>query len=447
MSGFIIFILGSCRKDHFMVPPPPKVSKPTATLEASFVSTAPDKVSSAYWKTADYLKVDLRNVSTGFLFGDGLLNMTGLFGGINSFSGKDSGLVLKAAYDNDNIYILAEWYDSKINISDASWLWNGSVDVLKLSESNAGWTSQRNNDKLSFAFEIDNASSAFGSFSSVGCQASCHNIGVASSMNPTNGKVDIWNWTLAHSFPIGYAHDMIADQNGLVNDAGQQMFTRNNIGTTDRSGPEFEWDGTSQNITLPNGQEGILDPGFFLMNKTPFTGNIEHGDSLYHREILNQPGHCASCHGENGEGATEGAVNIISLNKKNRTTLIDNMNNAADMTNYWQPFTASEKNDIVAYLRGLAGVPGYIVTMPDGSSADIQAVSNVTPVDVKNAMLPSTNQHTKYQVMIIRKLNTNNVDDVQFEAVSGNTYQFGVAIMDNDSRNHVGSILETLTFK
>jgi len=126
---------------------------------------------------------------------------------------------------------------------------------------------------------------------------------------------------------------------------------------------------------------------------------------------------------------------------------MSSMDNEADMSTYWGGLNSSERDDIVAYLRGLSGVPGYYLTTPDGSNADIQAISNVTAVNIKNAMLPATNVHTKYQVLLIRKLKTNNADDTQFDLSGGHTFKFGVALMDNDGKNHIGSTIETITFK
>jgi hypothetical protein len=97
-------------------------------------------------------------------------------------------------------------------------------------------------------------------------------------------------------------------------------------------------------------------------------------------------------------------------------------------------------------MRGLSGVPGYYLQTPTGSNADITAVSNVTALHINNSMLSATNHHIKYQVLITRKLHTNNPDDVQFNPSQGN-YKFGVALMDNDGKNHIGSTVETLTFK
>ncbi|HYV90769.1 MAG TPA: ethylbenzene dehydrogenase-related protein [Chitinophagales bacterium] len=444
---FMLIYLVACRNDFYPEPPPPKVPVATSTLEAEYVAAPPITLSSSYWKTADYLNVTAEDVATGMLYGDGYLNMTGIFSGMNAFNaGDDPQITMKAAYDADNLYIVAEWYDSELDVSEANWFWNGPPDVLK-SDSTNGWTSQKNNDKLAMAFEIDPASSAFGSFSNVGCAASCHSNGPNSNMLPDLGKVDIWNWKLAHTSPLGYAQDMVSSANGFVNDAGQPMYVRNTSGASSRSGPAYEWSGVSQTITLSNGTQSILDPSCYLYNKAAFTGDAARGDSIYHVEANGQPGHCNSCHGEHGEGGVASLINTPFLNTKSRATLIDNMDNVSDMAPYWLPLTASEKDDLIAYIRGLSGVPGYYLATPDGSSADVAAVSNVTPIDIRNAITLSTNVHTKYQVLIIRKLKTNNADDVQFDPAVHQSYLFGIALMDNDGKNHIGSTLETLTFK
>jgi len=449
LGVMLMIVAGSCEKDYYFVSPPPPLpptSEQTSTLEAVYVSTSPSAINSSYWKTADYLKVNSSNVSINNLYGDGLLNMTGTFAGLTSFNnGNDPGLFLKAAYDANNLYILAEWVDSTVNASNSSWLWKGPADPLK-TDSNGSWTSQRNCDRFAMAFEISTASSSAGNFSNVGCAASCHNIGSNNVMYPSSGKVDLWNWNLASSAPLGYVQDMVANSDSIADDSGQKMYIRNSSGSTDRSGPAYEWDGTSQSVTLANGQPATLDQAFYLFNKTPFTGDIHRGDSIYHRTTA--PGDCASCHGDYGEGGSGGGpINLIRYNKKSRTELMLGMDNVSDMGAYWTPLNATDRNDIVAYLRGLSGVPGYYLTNPDGSNADIKAVSNVSALNIFNAMNPSTNHHTKYQVLITRKLRTNNADDVQFDVPANRTYKFGVALMNNDGKNHVGSTIETLTFK
>jgi mono/diheme cytochrome c family protein len=441
----LIVLAGSCEKDYYFTPPPPPSSDQTTTLEAAFVSTPPTTINSSYWKTADYLKVNATDVSTNNLYGDGLLNMTGSYLGVSSFNnGVDPGLKIKAAYDNDNLYILAEWTDKDLDLSDGSWLRRGPVDPLK-ADSTSGWTSQRNSDRIAFAFEVNAASSPAGSFSNVGCAASCHSNGNNKFMYPTSGTVDFWNWSAAKTNPMGYAEDMIANSDSLSDDSGQRIFYRNTNGTTDRSGPAYEWDGSSQTVTLPNGQSSILDPGYYIKNKTPFIGDAARGDSIYNR--TSPPGDCSVCHGDRGQGGTEGAINQISQNKKSRNALMLSMSFVADMGPYWGTLSPGEKDDVIAYLRGLSGVPGYYLNTPDGSNADIKASSNLTPIDITNAMLPATNKHTLYQVLFVRKLKTNNADDIQFDKSTSSNYTFGVALMDNDGINHIGSAKETLTLK
>ena len=172
---FLFIVAGqSCRNDFYAVPIPASVSTATQTLEASKVAIAPNKVTSSYWNTANYLKVTAANISINKLYPDGWLNMTGSFSGLTSFNGgKDPGLTLKAAYDNENIYILVEWQDAKADFSNGSWLYNGPADSKK-SDTTGGWTSQRNSDHVALAFEISSASSSSGTFSNVGCAASCH---------------------------------------------------------------------------------------------------------------------------------------------------------------------------------------------------------------------------------------------------------------------------------
>ncbi|HLG36182.1 MAG TPA: hypothetical protein VI757_14990, partial [Bacteroidia bacterium] len=147
LGVILMIVTDACEKDYFYQPPPPPTSEQTSTLEAIHVATPPSTINSAYWKTADYLKINSQNVSTNQLYSDGLLNMTGSYYGLTSFSnGTDPGLTLKAAYDDNNLYILAEWIDSTVNVSNSSWRWYGPSDPLK-ADINSGWTSQRNCDK------------------------------------------------------------------------------------------------------------------------------------------------------------------------------------------------------------------------------------------------------------------------------------------------------------
>jgi hypothetical protein len=55
--------------------------------------------------------------------------------------------------------------------------------------------------------------------------------------------------------------------------------------------------------------------------------------------------------------------------------------------------------------------------------------------------------HTVYKVILVRDLTTGNPDDIQFTTPEGKSYPFGMALMDNDGKNHIGSLKQILTFK
>ncbi|OYU97043.1 MAG: hypothetical protein CFE21_01780 [Bacteroidetes bacterium B1(2017)] len=444
--ALILLLLGSCEKEYTRSAPaktPPKTSQPTTTLEASLVTTAPSALNSPYWKTANYLVVSAKDISKGILYGDGGLNLTGTFGGLTSFNkGNDPKITLKAAYDAEYVYILAEWSDTTVNPSEHSLFINAGSDPLKPTENPTGWTSQKNSDKLSFAFDIDGAAGSSGTFASVGCQASCHGTGNSTVMTPNSGSVDIWNWSLATSNPLGYAHDLVTSGSGFINDAGGNIAQRNSANTGERATPKYEWNGVEQSVTLPNGGSGLLDPTYFLLNKNVMPGDAMNGETIYNAV-------CEHCHGPNGSGGEYSAINGVGSNKKSRAAYMAAMDNVGDMGGYWGPLSASEKDDVVSFLRGIAGAPGYYLTAPTAntSAADITIVSNVKPTDISNSMSNTTNKHGKYQVLIKRKLKTNNTDDVQFNLGTKKEYVFGIALMDNDGKNHIGSAKETLTFK
>jgi len=429
-------VIHSCFNDYYSpVPKPiPKEAKPTESLEAHFVSEAPDKISNPYWATADYLQVLLQDVNTQGLYPDGLLNSTSTFNGLSDFNSGDSvNLRLKAAYDDEKLYILVEWNDDDKNASRYSLLFNGPEDKKKPAESTSGWTAQRNDDQMALAFNISSSD-----FTNDGCQAACHNDG----MNTISGLVDIWNWSLALSEPLGYAIDMncTSDQ-GLIQDQGTSMYSSNIQNDDYRSGPIYFWDGIDQKLDKPNGVANKLDPGFYILenHKAPFLGDPAKARSLYVKECGE------TCHGVDGEGYgpdLDGPPFIKpgSMNKYTRTSFEDygrsdeHSGNAA-----FAGLTPEEIDDLLALVRGFSGVPAYILQEPSGSNADIHASSNVITARV-------TPGGIRYKVLLIRNLTTGNSDDVQFDPKTTSSYPFGIALMDADGINHIGSLKETLLF-
>ena len=438
----MLMFYSACKYDVIPAPAGPIVPKATDSLAAAYVKTPPTSISSPFWSTANYHPVTCVNLSTGNLYADGLLNMTGTFTGKSEFNkGNSPNLIMKAAYDSVNLYIFLEWSDSTLNLSNSSWYFNGNPDPLK-SDTTGGWTSQNNSDKVSLAFEIQPASGPEGTFSSVGCAASCHN----NQMGLTSGSVDIWNWNLATSEPLGYAGDMvITPANGLTNDAGQPSFIRNKAGSTDRSGPAFSWNGVLQSIIKSDGKSSILDPAYFLVNKTPVTGDVNNGNTVYHNDTYG----CWNCHGNSGEGngPSDNGVPFINnpdiarFSYQSFVAFSSGSTSAPhDGSTYWAQLTATQQQDVFAYILGFTGIPGYYLQQPLGSNADIMSESNVNLVNVVSS------KNKQYKVVLTRKLNTGNPDDVVFNPAQNATYTFGVALMDNDGLNHIGSFKETLQF-
>jgi hypothetical protein len=391
--------------------PVPDVPTPTTTLEASYVAITPNKITASYWKTADYLPITAQNQITGQVSADdGVFNTSGTFNGLLDFNlGKNPSISLKAAYTADSLYILVNWKDTTYNASQANWFYNGPADAKKAG-STTGWTSQQGDDNLRLSFSMG------------------------------AGKSDAWNWSLALSEPLGYAMDKIDNGSGAVADAGNKVYVRNAIGDN-RSGPQYDWNGAQQEVQRKPAGFTILDPGYYLLNKKNFNGNMVKGETYFQKE-------CAGCHGITGDG--EGTINPVGirLNKPgqfNRLTRLALDNFASDPGQHegavHYPSIETDRADLYARLRGFSGIPGYYLENPTGSNSDIHAVSNV-----KLAKIDGGNSKG-YSVLLIRALNTGSVDDVVFNPATQPIYEFTISLMDNDVLNRIGAINRQLTFK
>ncbi len=412
---------------------------PVSGLQARRVTSAPSGIDDPLWDGIAPLAPNLATMVSGLLYGDGQLNMSGTFDGIAEFNGGEpANLELRAVHDGETLYVLADWNDRTFNVDRRRALFDGPTDPLKPQESAAGWTSQLNDDKIAFAFEIEAASSEFGSFADVGCASSCHNVdGVGIDMRPEVGKVDIWHWKTSRSEPLGHVADQVSSPGpGRVDDAGTGMEVRNRpSGGNNRSGPAVEWDGTTQTFVRWDGVTVEFDPAYVLLDghSIPFLGDTAAGQTVYAAS-------CAGCHGTNGQGGVGPALTGREFARDSRTVLdMEMAANSHPGASAYNGLTDDGRRDVLARLRGFSGVPGYFLRAPEGSVADI-----TTQANVEFAQIDST-VRTHYRMLIIRKLDTGFDDDAPF--APGNSYPFGVAMMDNDGRNHIGSRLEMLTIQ
>jgi mono/diheme cytochrome c family protein len=394
--------------------PQPKVPKETENLEATYVADViPNSINSPYWQTSDFKTITLSNVTIGQVTDEvGLLNVNGTYNGLDDFSeGTDLAVELKAAYNDGFLYLLASWKDKSFDLSQHSWLYDGPEDPLKPELSN-GWTSQRNDDNIIFEFDMG------------------------------GGKSDVWKWSLALSEPLGFALDMMNDGSTTTTDSGDKMYVRNINGTGNNAGPMYEWSGEQQELDREYGGFTLLDPGFYLINKTAFTGNIVNGAMLYQAE-------CAECHGVEGDGKgfnwdTGYAMNIPGfLNRLSRESFATAaLSSTHDGASHFEKLTTEERDDLVAMVRGFTGVPGYYLENPSGSNSDVKALSNV-----QLAKVNTRTDNKGYSVLFIRKLDTGNNDDIQFVNPESMNLNFNVYLTNNDDLNKVGAIDETITFK
>jgi cytochrome c553 len=236
---------------------------------------------------------------------------------------------------------------------------------------------------------------------------------------------------------------MVCDvSGGLSNDGGGSMYVQNKK-TIDkpRSGPAYEWDGTEQSVTRPDGKAVILDPGYYLLNKTAFLGDPVKGASIYSEDAT---GGCYHCHGVNGSNGEATAFTTVGFARKYSRESLKSFaaSEHHEGYTYWARVPAASVNDLMAYIKGLGSVPGVYLTPPTGSHGDVWSSSNVS-----RARINTSSPHTTYSVLLVRNLSTLNTDDVQFSLPEGKSYSFGIALMNGDSKNHIGSFKQTLTFK
>jgi hypothetical protein len=426
---------------------------------------APVDCEDPIWDEAQEISVETGTVDAGMLYGDGQLNMSGTFGGTATFNrGDGANLRLTALYTTggSEVYIRARWDDVIFNLDRRRALYNGPADQEK-EDDPFGYTSQMNDDKIGVAFEITpGTESEFGTFDEVGCAAACHNVadeGVELDMRPRTGKVDIWHWKTSRSEPVGYVNDQFADpEGGRQTDAGVGIEKRNRGGDTNRSGPMVIQDGTEQMITFGPRTGETLDSSFILLDGHTFDVADRDADN---GEVIYVAG-CLTCHGINGENGLGGpALNTKKFGRLSDAEL-DGLMAAGTHPGSATYLGLSDGDQADLRLRVFAfwGTPGYYLMMPSGSAADVTTMSELNYseagidalVNITESQAPDFNERlNKYKfeqdeicVVMTRELDTTHDDDTQFDIAE--EYVFGVALMDNDGKNHVGNTRLLLDF-
>lgn len=417
LMGFLvsIMLIVACESEKRYPPQGylPNSPKATQQLEAAYFWVPQNKISSSYWKNANYVELSLTNLETGNLYADGYLNMTGTFDGLNDFNkGKNPQAKIKAGYDDEYVYILVEWKDTTANATFGTWHFDGRNDALKADDP-SGWTSQGNSDHLSLLFDMNGS-----------------------------GTKDVWKWSLAYTAPFDMALNLSANSSGKIIETGIENAIRNASTSDSRIGPSYEWNGARQEYTTTDGSVKIIDPAYYLLedNSMPYTGDVNAG-----QVVFNSTADCAFCHGQNGNGESDyGAtpLNIPKINKYSREGLLEFISedeHEGSGGQYWGKISsnATAQTDLLAFLRSIAGVPGYMLD-PTLITSDISALCNISVGGIER-------NNTEYKVLFKRKLNADSNEDISFDPTG--TYTFSLHLSDNDDINYIGITNLELIFK
>jgi len=138
-------------------------------------------------------------------------------------------VTLKALYDGNDLFVLAQWPDSTLSIDKNLWESDGSA-----------WSKSGNEDRLAILWDMGIAG-----FEEQGCLVACHADGMRTN---ADGEIaDEWHWKAARSNPIGYSDDKYLDNSfeegdveaGHHGDGGDSTYSDNKNEAGD--GPAKTW--------------------------------------------------------------------------------------------------------------------------------------------------------------------------------------------------------------
>lgn len=118
------------------------------------------------------------------------------------------GVELKAIYDDNNIYFLAQWKDGH-NLYTGSAAPSHSIKNKWWSNQNGEWSQSGNEDRFAFLFDAGDANGA-------SCAKMCHS---TKEHKTATGNADVWHWKAARTNPIGVTDDKWWSTSGRGSDS------------------------------------------------------------------------------------------------------------------------------------------------------------------------------------------------------------------------------------
>ena len=164
---------------------------PAPVAKYSFVPAPYETPPTNQTLTAEYIEIALAIDGTALEVEEAWTNAAPLTMKI----GEINEVTFKAAYDDNNVYILAQWKDESMDIGGKQWETREAT----------GWksgTSLPKQDMLSLGFMATKVTD----FEKTGCQVACHD-NTYMATNTPGEFIDVWTWMSAESGILGYANN------------------------------------------------------------------------------------------------------------------------------------------------------------------------------------------------------------------------------------------------
>jgi hypothetical protein len=347
--------------------------------------------------------------------------------GNNTFTGfinNSTDITMRAVYDANNIYFLAEFDTPQNNVKSAQWYFNPKqTDMTKKWAQEATSSSLTNlnpdgsyrpafaQDQFTIMFNISSQS-----FNSLNCYGSCHvNSSYGGTTTPdggvmyTNGpteRLDVWRARMLQVANENQANDCFIDDGSSVG--------LGSSGTLDKNQVHSDWqfnNGNSASVPPSLQSAGIADGGFTNKQTLVITGTAKKANVPIWVIPAGSYTNSAILLSDTLSGK---AVRVVGVDSMGVLTLsnasIIDPGTAVSGTNYQQVGTGD----------GVKCIPGSVIGIYTGSRGDVTA----------NAFYTGSG----WRILLQRKLSTgDNINDVNF--ISLNDQAFGIGAMFNGADN------------
>ncbi len=237
--GYVGYLASCTNEDTIIEPVTPAATNELISLKVSTPPTL-DGVVDPAWDQATKLatQVEVPNPENDVFTG---------------YVGNTNDLTLRSLYDDQNIYLLAEWVDDDKSTKHQTWYFDPTAKRWKQESAYPTFTNSLetrkafNEDKLAFLFNINKSTIGFDTKT---CYATCHTnlatdpaTGLATTpgvsggtarhyTNASNERVDMWHWKSVRDGGMGgLADDQYQDNqrpNGRKSDSKVSGGTTNN---------------------------------------------------------------------------------------------------------------------------------------------------------------------------------------------------------------------------